>query len=141
MGWDNYHLYSFEIGGNSYTDPRAADDLDMENAARTKLSDAVPRENIKFHYVYDFGDDWDHQILVEKILPPEDGQKYPACVKGKRAGPPEDVGGSWGYVEFIEAIQDPKHERHEELLEWVGGEFDPEAFDIDALNADLRQLK
>lgn len=80
-------------------------------------------------YVYDFGDDWVHRVLVEKVLPADPTMTYPACVGGKRACPPEDCGGVWGYREFLTAISDPKHPDHEAMLEWVGGEFDPEAFD------------
>ena len=140
MGWENYHLYDFEVGGERYTDPRGMDDLDMEDASRAKLSQVAPREKAKFRYTYDFGDNWQHEVLVEKFLPPEEGRTYPVCVAGKRACPPEDVGGPWGYMEFAEAIRDPKHEQHEEFLEWRG-EFDPEAFDPDAVNEELRRLQ
>jgi hypothetical protein len=105
------------------------------------LGQVAPREGLKFRYEYDFGDGWLHQVLVEKVLPPEPGQSYPVCVKGRRACPPEDVGGMWGYQDFLEAIQDPNHEEHEEYLEWVGGEFDPEAFDLDGVNVALSDLQ
>ncbi len=141
MGWANYHLYSFEVGDESFTDPRGAAELDMEDAGRARLSDIIPKEKAKFGYTYDFGDNWDHEVLVEKVLPPGEGQPYPVCVDGRRACPPEDVGGPWGYAEFLDAIRDPSHEQHEELLEWVGGEFDPESFEPDAVNRDLRRLK
>lgn len=140
MGWENYHLYDFEVGGERYTDPRGMDDLDMEDASRARLSGIIPKEKFKFSYTYDFGDDWKHEVLVEKILLLEAGQKYPVCVDGKRACPPEDVGGPWGYEEFVDAIRDPQHEQHEEYLEWVG-EFDSEAFDLDAVNKELRRLQ
>jgi Plasmid pRiA4b ORF-3-like protein len=140
MGWEDYHLFDFEVGGERYTDPRGMNDLDMEDASRARLSDIIPKEKFKFSYTYDFGDDWRHEVLVEKILPPEAGQKYPACLDGKRACPPEDVGGPWGYQEFVEAIRDPKHERHEELLDW-SGEYEPEAFDLDSVNKELRRLR
>jgi Plasmid pRiA4b ORF-3-like protein len=140
MGWDDYHLYSFEVGGTQYSDPRGAGELDMENASQAKLSRIIPREKFKFGYTYDFGDNWEHAILVEKILPMEVGKKYPVCLEGKRACPPEDVGGSWGYEEFVKAIRDPRHERHEEYREWAG-EFDPEALDLDAVNKELRRLR
>jgi hypothetical protein len=141
MGWANYHLYSFEVGDEGYTDPRGAAELDMEDAGRARLSDIIPGEKARFGYTYDFGDNWDHEVLVEKVLPPGEGRAYPACVDGKRACPPEDVGGPWGYAEFLDAIRDPGHEQHEELLEWAGGEFDPEAFDLEGINKQLRRLK
>ena len=75
------------------------------------------------------------------MLPPEPGVRYPVCVAGKRACPPEDCGGPWGYADLLAAIADPGHERHEELVEWIGDEFDPEAFDVEAINKDLKALR
>ncbi len=140
MGWENYHLYDFEVGGRHYTDPRGMDDLDMGDAGKVKLSGVAPEGKAKLRYTYDFGDDWQHEVLVEKVVPPEDGQKYPVCIAGKRACPPEDCGGPWGYMEFAEAIKDPSHERHGEFIEWRG-EFDPEAFDPEAVNKELRRMR
>jgi len=140
MGWENYHLYDFEVGGGRYTDPRGMGELDTEDASRARLSALVPKEKFKFGYTYDFGDDWKHEVLVERVLPPEKGRKYSLCVDGKRACPPEDVGGPWGYEEYLETIRDPSHERHEELLEWGGG-FDPEEFDLEGVNKQLRRLR
>ena len=79
-------------------------------------------------------------LLIEKVLPYEAGQRYPVCLTGKRACPPEDCGGIWGYASFLDAIQDPQHPEHEEMLEWVGGEFEPEAFDLDEVNRELQNL-
>ncbi|HRV94457.1 MAG TPA: plasmid pRiA4b ORF-3 family protein, partial [Anaerolineae bacterium] len=105
-----------------------------------RLNQIAPGEKTKFVYEYDFGDSWEHVILVEKILPPEPGVHYPRCIKGKRAGPPEDVGGIWGYEDFLEAIKDPKHPQHEAMLEWAGDDFDPEAFDMSGVNEALEKL-
>ncbi len=91
-------------------------------------------------YEYDFGDGWEHRLELQKIVPPEPGTRYPTCLAGKRACPPEDCGGVWGYMDLIEALADPEHERHEELLDWIGGEFDPEAFDLDGTNELLRRV-
>jgi len=90
---------------------------------------------------YDFGDDWRHAIEIEKTLPAEEGVRYPRCVKGERACPPEDCGGPYGYPYFLDKIQDPEHEEHEDALEWVGGEFDPEELDLDEVNEELRHLR
>jgi hypothetical protein len=139
MGREGYHLYDFEVGAERYTDPRGMADLEMEDASRVKLSQ-IAKAKAKFRYTYDFGDNWQHEVLVEKLLPSEAGKTYPICVAGKWACPPEDAGGPWGYMEFTEAIQDPKHERHEEFLEWRG-EFDPESFDLDVVNQELRRLR
>ena len=88
----------------------------------------------------EFGDNWEHLLLMEKILPPDPGQRFPQCIKGKRACPPEDVGGTWGYEEFLEALRDPEHPEHDEYLEWIGGKFDPEAFDLERINRELHSL-
>jgi Plasmid pRiA4b ORF-3-like protein len=137
VGWDGYHLHAFDIGGEEYGEPDPDGMLEYHNEAKTKLSQIVAAGHKKFTYTYDFGDSWDHVIEVEKTLPAEAGVRYPRCVAGKRACPPEDCGGPWGYAELLEVIRDPRHPEHEERLEWVGGEFDPEAFDLDAVNEDL----
>jgi hypothetical protein len=91
-------------------------------------------------YVYDFGDGWTHDITVEKVLAAQPGIGYPRCVSGRRACPPEDVGGPWGYGEFLTAINDPGHAEHEQFLEWVGGGFDPDEFDLDEVNEALEAM-
>ena len=77
---------------------------------------------------------------MEKVLPLDEGQRYPVCLTGKRACPPEDCGGVWGYASFLEALHDPEHPEHEEMLEWIGGAFDPEVFDLDEVNVALQLL-
>lgn len=101
----------------------------------------VPRAGVRFLYEYDFGDSWEHTLRVEKILPPEPGVHYPQCLAGKRACPPEDVGGVWGYQEFLAALADPDDPQHDEYLEWIGGEFDAETFDPGEVNARLHHAK
>ena len=135
MGWFDGHLHSFSVDGMEYgrMDP-FLDDLDYEDESKVKLSRLNLGEKSKFSYVYDFGDDWCHDILVEKILPREENQTYPFCLKAKRACPPEDCGGIWGYAEFLEIIKDPKHPEYEERMEWLEDDFDPEAVDIDGIN-------
>jgi len=98
----------------------------------------VRAEGFKFRYEYDFGDSWWHELSVEKILPAEKGMHYPVCVAGKNACPPEDVGGMGGYANFLEAMVDPEHREHDEYLQWIGGEFDSEHFDLDEVNDRLR---
>jgi len=143
MGWSDYHLHQFIVGGAYIGEPHPDYDdyLDMHDERDVTLRQIVSGEKFKFRYEYDFGDSWLHQVLVEKVLPPQPGQQYPLCIKGKRACPPEDVGGVWGYGDFLEAIQNPDHPEHEEYLEWVGGEFDPEEFDLDGVNEVLRTLR
>ncbi|HET91351.1 MAG TPA: plasmid pRiA4b ORF-3 family protein [Chloroflexi bacterium] len=134
MGWTNSHLHQFIVGGTYYGESHPDYGLDdMIDERRMRLEE-IASEGDKFIYEYDFGDSWEHVVLVEKVLEPETGQRYPVCIKGKRACPPEDVGGVWGYEEFLETIRDPDHPDHEEYLEWVGDDFDPEAFDLEETN-------
>lgn len=143
MGWANYHLHQFIVGGEYYGEPDPDYEswgTEMRDETRVRLAQIAPREKSRFVYEYDFGDGWDHTLLVEKILPPEPGVDYPRCIKGKRACPPEDVGGIWGYYGFLETIADPDDPEHDDLLEWVGGEFDPERFDLDEINAELKAM-
>jgi hypothetical protein len=144
MGWENYHMHQFKVGstyyGMSYPD-------DFDDVMRTKnekvaiLNDLLSKPKAKCVYEYDFGDGWEHEIVLEKILPPEPGVRYPVCLDGKRACPPEDCGGVWGYANLLEIIQDPNHPEHEEMLDWVGGHFDPEAFDVGKVNRGLKRVR
>jgi hypothetical protein len=143
MGWTDSHLHQFVIGDAWY----GATDYDEGGGVREllpeqryRLSQVAPEPGARFVYEYDFGDGWDHTVLVEKIAPPEPGARSPQCVAGKRACPPEDVGGVWGYEAFLEAIRNRRHPEHDEYLTWIGGQFDPEAFDLEAVNAQLRRM-
>jgi hypothetical protein len=142
MGWEDYHLHMYRIEGFIYGNPADDEysDLGTQDEAKYQLSQVIYGEGQRFTYEYDFGDSWDHTLLVEKILPPEEGIRYPLCLKGKRACPPEDVGGVWGYANFLEAISDPSHNEHDEYFEWVGGEFNPEDFDLEEINTRLRRM-
>jgi hypothetical protein len=143
MGWEDFHLHQFIIRGESYgpLDPEDAFwDMEKHDEEETPLSTSVKMgRKTRFAYEYDFGDSWQHEIILEKTFEPEPRIKYPRCIEGERACPPEDCGGIWGYAEFVEAIRDPQHESHEEMLEWGGGEFDPEEFDLNVVNRELRR--
>ena len=108
---------------------------------RARLGRAVPSVGEEFVYKYDVGDGWTHHIAVENIRPRGPRIRYPRVIAGARACPPEDVGGPYGYVDFLQAINDPKHEEHASMLEWCGGSFDPTAFRLDHVNTTLRQFK
>jgi hypothetical protein len=143
-----FTIYDERYSLRSPYDPDHLAELDAQDSRRVKLGSLVSAEGEKFAYDYDFGDFWQHIILVEKILPPLDKilppnakQKFPVCIKGKRACPPEDVGGVWGYDSFLEAIKDADHPEHAMYLEWIGGDFDPEAFDLDGVNKHLQMLR
>lgn len=143
MGWTNSHLHMFTIDNQTYGDPEDDEtgDLGTKNETRYSLNQLDLREKSKFSYLYDFGDGWEHTILVEKIVPTEKDVHYPLCVTGKRACPPEDVGGTWGYADMLEAIANPDNAEHEEMLEWLGEDFDPEELDLDAINEALQGIK
>ncbi len=141
MGWENYHLYDFEIGETHYGEPDPEWGMETKDASRQKLSQVLPGEKAKLHYVYDMGDNWEHEIVVEKILPTEAGKRYPVCIAGKRACPPEDCGGIWGYPELLEIIADPDHEGYEERMDWLGGKFNPEAFNLEVINQGLMGMR
>lgn len=135
MGWTNSHLHQFEIQGNRYGDPELLgygfEELKCIDSTRTNLSQILPktRRRFAFNYEYDFGDGWEHEVLFEGTPPLDPKAKYPLCLEGERACPPEDCGGVWGYSDFLEAISNKKHEDHKRMVEWIGGSFDPEEFD------------
>lgn len=137
MDWDDCHLHEFNIQGVIYGVP--ADDYvyNCEDDSSLQLNKVLPAEGNKFTYRYDFGDNWTHELLVEKIIPPQEEVYYPRCIKGRRSSPPEDVGGTIGYKHFLEAIQDPENDEHENYLDWIGGEFNPEFFDLESVNTIL----
>ena len=137
MGWENAHHYMFEIGDVHYSESSPNWGTGMEDAERTTLAQMIPGGKFTFFYEYDMGDSWIHQLIVEQVLPRDASVSYPLCLEGARACPPEDCGGPPGYEELLEAIRSPSHERHEELLEWMGEPFDPERFSVEQVNATL----
>lgn len=137
MGWTNSHLHQFEISGERYGDPELlddgfADDDPFIESTCIKFEEVVPKsgDRLTFEYEYDFGDGWQHEIIFEDCLKSEKGMRYPDCLEGENACPPEDVGGVGGYAEYLAAIGNPDHEQHEDLLEWRG-KFDPKQFDAE----------
>jgi hypothetical protein len=143
MGWEDCHLHEFRIGRQRFGVPDPDDSLMGAPACiyerKVLLSDVFHRARAKGEYIYDFGDGWEHGIVVEKVLAPEPGLAYPVCTGGKRHGPPEDCGGIGGFYNLLEAIADPDHDQHEELLEWIGGSFDPESFSLATVNRQLQK--
>ena len=141
MGWTDSHLHQFIIDEIYYSVPSPYDDFPIKDELRFSLAQIAPEEKSKIIYEYDFGDSWEHQILVEKIFALDPAVSYPVCIKGKRACPPEDVGGTWGYEEFLKALGDSDNPKHLESLEWWGESFDPEAFNLEEINIQLQHLK
>ena len=140
MGWTNSHLHQFEIGGKSYGEPDEYDDLDIIDQTGKKLSALLHKDAGEFHYQYDFGDNWQHRVVIEKSQKAHPAWSGALCVAGENACPPEDVGGTHGYQEFIEGISDPDHAQHVSMLTWVGGAFDPAGFDINSANERISQM-
>jgi Plasmid pRiA4b ORF-3-like protein len=143
MGWTNSHLYEIRAGdvGFSTPDPDADWGNDFLDARKARLDDVL--EDIgtkKLVYLYDFGDGWEHTIMIERLVDSDPGVFYPRLVEVRGRCPPEDCGGPFGYAELLDAIADPKHERHAELTEWVGDDFDPEADQAEALIAEVAAL-
>lgn len=141
MGWDSSHLHEFRKGKQYYGMPNP--DEVFFNVPRTiddrkvRLDEVLLRVGSNFVYTYDMGDSWEHAIVLEKRLPADPNLTYPACLGGERACPPEDCGGVYGFYDLLEASRVPKHSRHEELLEWVGEEWVPDAFSPDDVNQRL----
>ena len=140
MGWEDAHLHQFMAHGFYYGTPHPDFGFEVKNEQHASLQQVVSRAKDKLIYEYDFGDSWEHELLVEKILPLEEGKHYPVCLTGKRACPPEDCGGIWGYTSLLDAIRDPEHPEHEERVAWVGSTFDPDIFDLDEVNRELQRL-
>ena len=136
FGWTDTHLHKFYVDGSAYGRPTDFDE-DVLNEARTTLAQVLETQVERFTYVYDFGDDWVHDVVVEKVITGNSGSEGPVCLAGKRHRPPEDCGGARAYREFLRAIRSPEHEEHEAMLEWVAGAFDPEAFDMALVNRGL----
>ncbi len=142
--WEGGHLWLFEVGKDTF----GVGDLGMpsRDARRLTLGQAAPRKGFTMTYVYDFGDDWRHTIKVEDIGAAEPGATYPRCLTGRRAAPPEDCGGVWGYAELLEILADPAHPEHEDRLDWLGlglesaDEFDPAEFSVEETNDMLEML-
>jgi hypothetical protein len=139
MGWYGGHLHEFFVFGESFGDPKGMEGEIMDERKVT-LGRLITGEKEKFHYLYDFGDSWEHEILVEKILPLEKGTRYPVCLTGKRACPPEDCGGPPGYESLLEILKDPAHPEHDDMFDWLPGDFDSEKFDIAWVNGRLGGL-
>ena len=145
MGWEDCHMHDFRIGQQRFGQPDPTERVfggpRTANERTARLFQVMDRAGIKAVYTYDFGDSWEHKIVVEKRLASEPGRAYPVCLAGERHAPPEDCGGIPGFYNLLEATRDPEHEQYEELLDWLGGGFDPEAFSLDEVNRRLAPVQ
>jgi hypothetical protein len=143
MGWTNSHLHQFRVGDTHYGVPDPEwPELQMRDERQVRLCDLLGEVQREIVYEYDFGDGWEHRIVLEQAEPANEFMSYPLCTAGERACPPEDVGGVPGYEEFLKIIGDPKHKEYGQSLLWAGGgAFDPEGFDLNAVNRALRRAR
>lgn len=145
FGWGNCHLWEFEIKGNSYMAPEVLNELfefeEFYDTSDYDLKQVIYRGIKRFRYVYDFGDDWVHDVILGVVRIADAPVNHPVLVGGARCCPPEDVGGVYGYMDFVDASLNPSHEEHEELVEWHGGVFDPEAFHKEHVRKALKSIR
>jgi len=142
MGWTDSHLHEFLFRGQCYgpigPERGVAEAIDER---KVRLNQLLVRVGAKIVYTYDFGDGWEHGIVLEKGLPVDPNMAYPAATGGAGACPPEDCGGIGGFYSLLASLQNPRHPQHEELLEWVGEDYDPKKFSIEAINQVLHGRK
>jgi len=139
MGWTDSHLHLFRVDGQKYGEPSPEWDFEVLDEAKLTLEKIFTGGKKSFQYEYDLGDSWIHEITLKGQI--EGEETKPGCTAGARACPPEDCGSVPGYYNLLEAISDPEHEEHEALVEWVGEGFDPEAFDVKAVDWALKRLR
>ena len=144
MGWEDYHLYEFNVKQRRIGDVNNEFDFsiddELEDGSILTLGSVITNTKETFEYEYDFGDGWNHKILVEKFLPRDSSKKYPVCIDGKLNCPPEDCAGVGGFYRLLAILKDKKHPEHKEMLEWLGGSYDPEHFDKDQVNLELEEF-
>ena len=135
MGWTDSHMHGFRVPQPGQRGARQQF-LPIEEAGEksTLLGDLLHRPKDRVIYEYDFGDSWEHDIVLEEIVARSSTVRYPIVLSGRGACPPDDVGGIPGYYHFLEAIKDPKHPDHEDMVAWGGEDFDPARFDVQAVN-------
>jgi len=141
MGWTNSHLYEFQIEKVRLGDPDPEEPDGTLNARKFKLSKLAADGINRFIYLYDFGDNWKHEVVIEKQLPTQESANFPICVAGRRACPPEDCGGVHGYESLMEIMANPDHKEYRDMISWLGGRFDPELFDLAKVNYGLKSLR
>ena len=144
MGWTDSHLHQFLAGDTYYGTPEpkmTGFGREILSEKRYTIADLAPAAKRSFIYEYDFGDGWEHKIVVEKILPPNPEFQHPICLDGANACPPEDCGGIGGYYELLDILADPRNPEHESMKEWLGYDLDPARFDVEIANDVLNRLK
>jgi hypothetical protein len=142
MGWQNYHLYAFEIEGSRYTPPHEDDDnFGRGKSIRTKLSSIFAKSTKTITYEYDFGDGWEIELSLDSVLDITRQKRSAECIGGARHGPAEDSGGPHGFMEKVKIWNNSKHKRYQQTRDWIGADFDPEKFDINETNEMLNEIE
>jgi hypothetical protein len=145
MGWEDCHMHEFCVGHRHFGQPNPEDRLmgmpPVENERKVRLSSVLGRIGAKAIYTYDFGDSWEHGLVLEKRLSPDPDTAYPVCTGGQLACPPEDCGGIGGFYDLLDALGDPAHDQYDELRDWVGDDYDPEVFSVEDVNRMLKPLQ
>ena len=140
MGWSNSHLHQFVFKRQKYSDPKYGVGAGIIDESKTRLGDVIRTPGTRLLYEYDFGDGWQHELLLEEVLL-GDGSFQQICVAGERQCPPEDCGGPHGFAELLKILQDPSHPEHDDIIEWAGEDFAPESFAADEVNRKLSRWK
>ena len=140
MGWTNSHLHQFVFKRQKYSDPKHGLGAGIIDESRTRLEDLICTPGARMLYEYDFGDGWQHELLLEEVLLGEESFRQ-ICVAGQRNCPPEDCGGPHGFSELLKVLHDSTHPEHDDIREWVGEDFAPEYFTVDEINRTLRRRK
>lgn len=141
MGWTDSYRHLFIVDRVFYGKPDPEYHFEVNDEKDFTLSQIVSDDRGRLIYEYDFEDCWQHEIVIEDVSPPESGKRYPVCLAGKRACPPEDCGGIWEYTDILEAVEDPRHPEYYNMLKWVENGFDPESFNLDEINRKLKKMK
>jgi hypothetical protein len=142
LGWNDSHLHEFRVGAMCYgiPDPDFPEDRAVISEESAVLHEVLKPSISRFSYLYDFGDGWEHDVLIEASAAITVDERPVLCLAGANACPPDDVGGPPGYAEFLKAIANPKHKEHRDYLRWCGGAFDPKGFDLQSVNRSLARL-
>jgi hypothetical protein len=143
MGWTNSHLFEFKVGDYTigYIDDQFEESEGIADANEVTLETLLMKEGTQFSYLYDFGDHWQHTVIVEKLLKKEEGKIYPICREGSLRSPPEDCGSIPGFYNLLEILKDKKHPEYKETKTWLGRGYDPEKFDLEKVNKELPKFK
>jgi hypothetical protein len=141
MGWEGEHLHEFAAGNKHYGIPMPGDPYKVHDETEARLYRVLTKPGQRMMYEYDFGDGWKHEVLLEAVHRSREAPEFPVCIAGERACPPEDCGGPWGYEDLLELWRDAENPEDEERLEWLGEDFDPEAFDLAAVNEALQHIR